>query len=573
MDEDEEMRQYEESEEPGSSSAQPLDSGSPPLDTAAGQASSYGFSPESSISAHGYRRPQQIPLSHSLNSLRPSEASDGPADSTPTRRHGSSGRSDISPGLTVAASEPRNYAPRTADRAGVSPRMMQPPPRFDLGAATAAPSHNERRDMEAQTVPPVGVRLEDTTDIGTNPVDRIDTAQRVLQRSNELARLLDTPSGKPTLAEVMDPANFPFIESAKLAKPMNWALVKLKNIPFSTTRAEVIAFFGCNSRIVNDLDEGVHIIMDRVTSKTMDAYVEFITLHDAMRAVERHRLNVAAGRFARLGDRAVELEVASQSHLMKDLFPIARGIFWYGVEPEILPYNHSQPWENFKGFISEEEMVMLVKHVEVPHRSPFARECPQRPYECMISTIKKFPWFRTDCITIKQREAIYQATLSLIRQVTRSIIFEDAPDHLTPLLLNRLVTAAMFCPGFTACMKDSIAWMTNMHTADLDYYQLPRFSNRWRHQYAIGPKPGFPPDLVEWYVGAIRVESYRNMRSLPFREREELQRQAEHTDMYWGYFWSEVGYVKGPQFDDLTLAKAANMEFEAIESILTRAFT
>lgn len=108
--------------------------------------------------------------------------------------------------------------------------------------------------------------------------------------------------------------------------------------------------------------------MDKVTSKTMDAYVEFVSLEDAMRAVERHRLNVAAGRYARLGERTIEVEVTSQGHLMKDLFPIARGVFWYGVVPEILPYNHSQPWDNFKGFISEEEMVILVKHVEVPHR-------------------------------------------------------------------------------------------------------------------------------------------------------------------------------------------------------------
>lgn len=108
--------------------------------------------------------------------------------------------------------------------------------------------------------------------------------------------------------------------------------------------------------------------MDKVTSKTMDAYVEFVSLEDAMRAVERHRLNVASGRYSRLGERTIEVEVTSQGHLMKDLFPIARGVFWYGVVPEILPYNHNQPWDNFKGFISEEEMVMLVKHVEVPHR-------------------------------------------------------------------------------------------------------------------------------------------------------------------------------------------------------------
>lgn len=36
-----------------------------------------------------------------------------------------------------------------------------------------------------------------------------------------------------------------------------------------------------------------------------------------------------------------------------------------------------------------------------------------------------------------------------------------------------------------------------MQALDMEYYQLPRFSNSWRHQYAIGPKPGFPLDIVE----------------------------------------------------------------------------
>lgn len=413
-------------------------------------------------------------------------------------------------------------------------------------------------------------------------------------------------------------------------------------IPFSTTRAEVIAFLGRNSKVLNDTDEGVHIIMDKVTSKTMDAYVEFVSLEDAMRAVEKHRANVVAGRFSRLGDRPIEVEVTSQANLMRDLFPVARGVFWNGVTPEILPYNPTQPWDNFKGFVSEEEMIMLVKHVEVPHRvrghslvlpptmasirrplssslppgcpeppyslhthankspikSPFSRDCPQRPYECLISTIKKFPWFLTNCVTIKEREAMFQATIALIRQLTRNILLQEDAAHLTPFLLRRLVQAAMLCPGFTPCMKDGIAWLTNMQALDQEYYQLPRFADRWRHQYAIGPKPGFPQDVVEvsltpsrralflrslvtdsclriwqWYVTIIREQSQKDILTLPFRERAELQERANQTDMYWGYFWAEVGYGLGPQFDDMSLAQAAHMEFSAVERILTRALT
>jgi hypothetical protein len=209
-------------------------------------------------------------------------------------------------------------------------------------------------------------------------------------RSDKLKVLTSTPSGYPSFSTAMAPEFFPFVEGSKQHKTVNHGVVKIRNvspaiprlplidtvrannphtqIPFDTKRAEVIAFLGRNSKILNDSDEPVHIIMERVTSKTMDAYVEFCTLEDAMKAVERHHLNIMNGRVSRLGDRPVDVELSDQGCLMKDLFPLAVGIFWDGSRPEFKAQKPDQPWENFKGFISEEEMTMLVKHVEVPHR-------------------------------------------------------------------------------------------------------------------------------------------------------------------------------------------------------------
>lgn len=120
--------------------------------------------------------------------------------------------------------------------------------------------------------------------------------------------------------------------------------------------------------MLNDTDEPVHIIMERVTGKTTDAYVELHTLEDASKAVEKHHQNLDRGRVTRIGQRPVEIELSSQAALMKDLFPNARGVFWAGLHPHVLPDNDQEPWDNFKGFVSNEEMTMLVKHVEVPHR-------------------------------------------------------------------------------------------------------------------------------------------------------------------------------------------------------------
>ncbi|KAH6607231.1 hypothetical protein Trco_003544, partial [Trichoderma cornu-damae] len=476
-----------------------------------------------------------IPLSQSLNSLRSSEADESSPGPSPTqRRPRAAGWGYFSPGF---ASEPRNYAPRRFApripglRTSVNPIMMQPPPRFDIGLATT-PQTNDSIEalIVRQIVRPFGPRLNERTKLCDIPLTGHNSNSPMqLPSSIKLVQLINTPTRLPTLADAMDPT------------------------------------------ILNDTDEGVHIIMDKATSKTMDAYVEFVTLGDAMRAVERHRINVLTGRFGRIGDRPIEVDLTSQASLMRDLFPIARGVFWDGVTPQIMPYNSSLPFDNFRGFISEEEMIMLAKNVEVPHRSPFSRDSPQRPYECFISIVKKFPWFATEHVTIKDREIVFRTTITLIRQLTRSILFRQFSTHLTPLLLRRLVQVAMLCPAFTPCMKDSIAWMTNMQALDQEYYQLPRYSYRWRHQYAIGPKPGFPLDIVEWYVAVIREQTFREVLALPLTDRSMLQKRAEHTDMYWGFFWAEVGYSLGPEFDETTLAQAAHLEISAVERILARA--
>lgn len=108
--------------------------------------------------------------------------------------------------------------------------------------------------------------------------------------------------------------------------------------------------------------------MERVSGKTMDAFVEFVSLEEAMKTVERLNASIVMGRVPKLGGRNVGIDLSSQTALMANLFPNARGIQWNGVSPEIKPDDMHEPWNNFKGFVTEEEMVMLVKHVEMPQR-------------------------------------------------------------------------------------------------------------------------------------------------------------------------------------------------------------
>lgn len=128
---------------------------------------------------------------------------------------------------------------------------------------------------------------------------------------------------------------------------------------------------GRNSKILNDNQEPIHIIMERVTSKTGCAYIEFMSPQAAINTVDRHQKNAVNGRLPRLGDRPVDMELSSQAALMEDLFPLAKGIRWDGATPIIMEAHPSQPWRCFKGFITEEEMTVLVKYVEIPQRVRF----------------------------------------------------------------------------------------------------------------------------------------------------------------------------------------------------------
>ena len=179
-----------------------------------------------------------------------------------------------------------------------------------------------------------------------------------------------TANGKPAISDALEPANLPMVEYCRMAREDTWGVIKIKNIPYSVNRPEVLAFLGRNARIINEQDfEPVHIVMERVTSKTLDCYVEFISFNEAVNAVNRFEMNRTGGRGGRLGQRHVEVELSCQEQLMHDLFPKAKNVTWSGSRPIIKDRDPNDQYNSgFQGFISKEELVMLVKHVEAPQR-------------------------------------------------------------------------------------------------------------------------------------------------------------------------------------------------------------
>ncbi|KAM0280132.1 hypothetical protein ACHAQH_004204 [Verticillium albo-atrum] len=471
--------------------------------------------------------------------------------------------------------EQRNSAPQVA---GMH-RTFAPPPRFSLDPFRANASTQNFVDENDPFPSPTACSSMVVAETSLGNLVNLPpmTAQPVpedirRQRSVALNNLTSDWNGLPSATAALASENFPFVVTAKRPRVSDRGVVKLHNIPFITTRSEVIAFLGRNSRILNDFEEPVHIIMDRVSSKTNDAYVEFQTMNDAVVAVDRFHLNFSKGKVSRLGDRPVGIELSSQGALMKDLFPFATGVRWDGIHPHVLGRRKDgAPYGKFSGFVTEEEMIMLVKHVEMPNRSPFAKECPQRAFESLISTLKKLPWDCHDHITVRQRAAIHRATVDLVRILFYKVRNRVDEVNLTSQLLKRLVSSAMMCPGFTPLQKDDIAYLVEMDPMESRSHGQPRFADSWCHLYALSPKPGMPLDMLEWYIALIREETNRTVASLPMGRRADLERLADCTDGYFGYLWAEIPRPFGAVADQMTLGACARAEFSVIEHIIRRA--
>ncbi|KXJ89418.1 hypothetical protein Micbo1qcDRAFT_206363 [Microdochium bolleyi] len=409
-----------------------------------------------------------------------------------------------------------------------------------------------------------------------------------------------TSRGVPFEKDLLDPNYMPFMETTCQHRPVDYAVVQVANIPYGVSRTEISNLMGRNCRRIADNLEGIHIIMTRIDGKTHDAYVEFENLTAAMNVVNRLEArgknngigansNSSIIRSARLGDRQVSVSLSSQGALMKALFPNARGVNWDGVRPQFPAQASDDPAAHFKGFMTVEELSMLVKHVEFPQRASFSTNCPERPYESFISVLKKFPWNEAHCITIHMQHVMYDTARRLLEFLQDRIERGDlaTSSRLTPLLMKRFVATCLLCPGFTVLQKDNILVTAGMVLAEFPNLPLtqPRFADCWRHLYALSPAPGVPQDVLEFYIGIIREETCSMIQYLPAEDNRRLVSKGATTTDYWGYFWLEVSFPRaaedsshhGPAqtgastFDRLTLAEAARLEWSAIDRILRRA--
>lgn len=149
-------------------------------------------------------------------------------------------------------------------------------------------------------------------------------------------------------------------------------------------------------------------MMDRTTGKTLsDAYVEFASHSDLLRAIETRHQKPLKG-------RVVTVTECSQEELLKIVFPKWRGQF-YGtcaIPPASEVVKNMSTAAGGGGnacppFVTREEINSLLV-VCKNYKLHFSRKCAERPFENIISIVAKYPWHQVDLISPMHRDHIFE---------------------------------------------------------------------------------------------------------------------------------------------------------------------
>ena len=387
-------------------------------------------------------------------------------------------------------------------------------------------------------------------------------------------------------------AQIPFSEQASQCSPLGIhpsqykdantkaktvGVVKVSDIPYATTRQEIIAFFGRNARFITMPSKtpyyAIHIIMERATAKSMDAYVEFESEEDAAIAASRYSQpynlssrssNDRFSRRPRIGDRNVTVAISSQEELLQDLFPRAKCVQWNGHEPLIR--EPSSQWESgFKEFITGEELHSVVRYATHPQRSRFAGKHVQRTFENMISIINKFPWWHTDLYRLSERNAIFDAARDMIT-VLHSVIWENKPDTpptLSLQLLEELLAVALSCPAFSERQRWDLLLASNGMVGQPRWVS-PYLAASWPFE-TLRQNSNASELLCRWYAAAIKQETENTLAGNSIAGDETAKTKlAQHASDPFGV----MAEYKAMNPEATTFQSAANHETMMLQHVL-----
>ncbi|KAK6001145.1 hypothetical protein QM012_003228 [Aureobasidium pullulans] len=383
----------------------------------------------------------------------------------------------------------------------------------------------------------------------------------------------------PNLDEVYE--HMPFVDTAAESRPCTNGVIKIGNIPYATTKNEVIAALGRSTRIASQPKGtayfAIHIIMERSTGKTMDVYVELDSVEEAKATVASFHQRCLNNRHPRIGDRHVDIELSSQEALMKELFPRAKCVNWDGHTPVV--YSTTEAYNSgFQGFVTSEEMVMITKHAETPQRSPFAQRCVNRTYETMISIMHKYPWHAPEHITIRERISLFSCALIQLRVLINAVSRNSHPQLLHRGLLQEYLTACLGNPGFSVQQKTYIVNCTTNEgygalLGMVPFTPVDQMTGSWWAFEALSKNPKSSNSLLAYIIALLSSATdpdgtfARNAIADPNSclELLDLEMAADSTFGHFG-----VKYKSHRQRDMHSLKEAADAEWRAVYEALSR---
>ncbi|MCJ1288080.1 hypothetical protein MMC26_007433 [Xylographa opegraphella] len=295
-----------------------------------------------------------------------------------------------------------------------------------------------------------------------------------------------TCCGQPNYETATNDEFQPFYEAARFRKPALWGVMKFTGIPYAVSKQDILAFLGRNAKILTpNYGEPIHIIMERATGKTMDAYVEFFSHADAQAAVSKFmRGRMEQDRSFRMMDRHVKVELSSQDALMRDLFPKAKNVRWNGQIPVIIPPD--DPFNSgFKSFLSGEELHTLTK---------------------LVDSSNGFPWFAIHLYTLFQRDQLFNATLKMLRSLMASVS-PTSPFGLTSELLTDLLYAGLNAPGFSEKQKWDLCQVADWAAKAVAISPLTR---GWPW-LVLARKPDWDDDVIMFYAQILNAYNQKGI--------------------------------------------------------------
>ncbi|TKA56328.1 hypothetical protein B0A55_11674 [Friedmanniomyces simplex] len=285
------------------------------------------------------------------------------------------------------------------------------------------------------------------------------------------------------------------------------------------------------------------------------------------------------GRHPRLGDRHVEVEISNQEDLMTEMFPRTKNVAWEGATPRILANNEMYypgvPSAGFTGFLQNEEIVMVIKHAETPHRSPFAQRAIIRVYESHIATLHKYPWFAHECVNMIERRLLFDATMSLSKSLIILLRKAQGQQHAdvtkpTPVTLQELTVATLTCPGFSEAQKATyiqqlfnggFGSMASNRGMNLKFGGVGELAPYWPFQ-VVARDPSAQEDLVLYFASLMRDATMGTHR-MSLVDQHRLRASGGNTQGPFGHITFDYGTAK-------TLVEVAEVELRTIEQLLSR---